>query len=69
MTTETKKAAPTHRVFNVTKQETEKASWDEIGAAWPHKDGKGFNLKFSAAVPEGAVLVLRTAQAKKAGAA
>lgn len=40
---------PTHRVYLVQEAQTEgaKASWTEIGAIWPHKDGQGgtINLK------------------------
>jgi hypothetical protein len=41
------KAHPTHRIYSVTKNGDSKTNWQEIGAAWPHKDGKGFNLKFN----------------------
>lgn len=34
---------PTHRLFHVT-GEGEQANWTRIGAAWPHKDSKGFNV-------------------------
>ncbi|SEO15534.1 hypothetical protein [Palleronia pelagia] len=34
---------PTHRLFHVV-GEAEKANWIRIGAAWPHKDSKGFNI-------------------------
>ena len=34
---------PTHRLFHVT-GEAEQSNWTRIGAAWPHKDGKGFNI-------------------------
>jgi hypothetical protein len=37
---------PTHRIYAVTKKDGgDKGRWTEIGAAWPHADGKGFNLK------------------------
>ena len=42
---QTAKALPTHRVYSVSKNGDEKAAWTEIGAAWPHKDGKGFNVQ------------------------
>ena len=38
---------PTHTAFIVTeaKEGTDrKAQWHEIGAIWPHKNGKGFDL-------------------------
>ena len=46
MTTETASTRPTHRVYAVLKRKGhEKATWLEIGAAWPHRDGKGFAVK------------------------
>ncbi len=63
------KSLPSHRVYSVSKNGDEKAaSWAEIGAAWPHKDGNGFNLTFTARPLEGAQIVLRTPKAKKGGA-
>ncbi len=62
------KARPTHRIYSVTKNGDSKANWQEIGAAWPHKDGKGFNLKFTARPLDGAEIVLRTASARKSDA-
>lgn len=34
---------PTHR-FYIVKGTGKSAKWMEIGAAWPHADGKGFGL-------------------------
>ena len=62
------KARPTHRIYSVTKNGDSKANWQEIGAAWPHKDGKGFNLKFTARPLDGAEIVLREPKAAKGGA-
>jgi hypothetical protein len=62
--TNTTKVQPTHRIYSVTKNGDEKANWLEIGAAWPHKDGKGFNLKFAARPNDGADVVLRVAKPK-----
>ena len=46
MTTETSDGRPTHRVYAVLKKKGhDKATWLEIGAAWPHRDGKGFAVK------------------------
>ena len=37
---------PTHHVYHVTeKQVGDKGYWTKIGAVWPHKDGKGFNME------------------------
>jgi hypothetical protein len=66
----TTKTLPSHRVYSVSKNgEDQKATWQEIGAAWPHKDGKGFNLTFAARPLEGAEIVLRAPKAKKPVAA
>jgi hypothetical protein len=35
------------------------AFWTRIGSAWPHKDGKGFNLQLSALPASGGRIVLR----------
>ena len=52
-------SAPSHNVFTVEDRgENEDPFWLKIGAAWPHKDGKGFNITLSALPPD-ARLVLR----------
>lgn len=63
--TETK-TFPAYRIFCVTK-ENEKSVWQEIGAAWTHKDGKGFNLQFKALPLPGGEIVLREPKPKKEG--
>lgn len=67
MTTTSTAKRPTHRIYVVTpgKDEKSKGQWDEIGAAWAHKDGKGFSLKLKL-VPRDphAELVIREAKAK-----
>ena len=48
MTKETTKSRPTQRVYAVVKNEgAEKGAWFEIGACWPHKDGKGYSVKLN----------------------
>ena len=59
---------PSHRIYAVSNNGGKKSAWQEIGAVWPHKDGKGFNLQFAARPLEGAAIVLRTVQPKKGGA-
>ena len=59
---------PTHRVFAVTKGR-EKKRWQEIGAAWAHSDGKGFNLKLDYLPLNGAETVLRVADAAETATA
>jgi hypothetical protein len=50
--------SPTHRLYRV-QGDGDAAIWTPIGAAWPNKDGKGFNLSCDA-VPLAGRLVLRT---------
>ena len=72
MTTETNSNRPTHRVYAVIikKEGGAKGAWLEIGAAWPHRDGKGFNMKLDSfpRSPD-AQLVIRTIESKVAAPA
>ena len=71
MTTETNSNRPTHRVYAVIKKEgREKGTWLEIGAAWPHRDGKGYGvtLNFIPRSPD-AELVIRAIEPKPAAQA
>ncbi len=36
-----------------------KSIWQPIGAAWPHQDGKGFNISFDLMPMQGQDMVLR----------
>jgi hypothetical protein len=49
---------PTHRAYAVTKHGA-KSYWREIGAAWSHSDGEGFNLKLDLIPMNGAEIVIR----------
>ncbi len=55
---------PSHRVYAVTKN-GERSNWREIGAAWAHKDGEGFNLKLDFLPLNGAELVIRKPKASE----
>ncbi|NDD83419.1 hypothetical protein EBZ38_03940 [bacterium] len=53
--------APSHRVYiveEVPDSSDKKPFWQSIGAAWPHGDGKGFNVILTA-LPIGNKLVIR----------
>ena len=65
----TAKARPTHRIYSVSKNGDEKPFWTELGAAWPHKDGKGFQLKFKACPIGECEVVLRVIEPKLRSAA
>jgi hypothetical protein len=56
---------PTYRVYAVTKR-GEKPHWQEIGAAWTHGDGKGFNLKLDYLPLNGAEITVREPKPKEA---
>jgi hypothetical protein len=54
MSTTTKQ--PTHRAFAVRKN-GEKSFWSQIGAAWPHQDGKGLSVQLFAMPVDGKVVL------------
>jgi len=54
---------PTYFAYSVTEREGNEGEegrdfWTKIGAAWPHKDGKGFTVSLEA-IPVNARLLLR----------
>jgi hypothetical protein len=71
MTTESTTTRPTHRVYAVAKKDgAEKGHWTEIGAAWPHGDGKGFNIKLNLVpLAPGLQIVLRVIDTSEKGQA
>lgn len=55
-----KKERPSHKAFVVekfSKEGTDKSHWIEVGAAWPHKDGKGFDLNLKALPVDGRIVL------------
>lgn len=63
MTNETTR--PTHRVYAVTRKAgAEKGFWTQIGAAWAHKDGKGFAVKLDLLPLGDAEIVIREPRAE-----
>ncbi len=58
---------PTHTAYAVRNFEKDggkpDAEWLKIGAAWPHKDGKGFDVNLEA-LPTGGRVVLRLSEPK-----
>jgi hypothetical protein len=47
--------APSHYVYQVRDREGQKGIWTRIGAAWPQKDGKGFNVQLDAVPLDGRI--------------
>jgi hypothetical protein len=61
--TQTTGAKPTHRIYRVNGT-GKSATWREIGAAWPNKDGLGFFITCDA-VPLTGRIVMRAATERK----
>ena len=56
-------AAPAYRVYTVVKREGKDDFWLNLGVAFAHEDGEGFNILLQA-LPTDAKLVLRTYKEK-----
>jgi hypothetical protein len=52
-------SGPTHRAYTVIKREGKEDYWLNLGVAFRHEDGEGFNLLLQA-LPFDGKLVLRT---------
>ncbi len=58
---------PTHRVYAVTERDgADKAFWTNIGAAWPHRDGRGYSVELSCIPRTNARIVIRMAREARA---
>ena len=47
---------PTHRVYTVIRREGQDDFWLNLGLAFPHKDGKGFNIILQALPIDGKIV-------------
>ncbi len=47
--------APSHVAYQVRDRENQKGVWTRIGSAWPHRDGKGFNIQIEAVPLDGRI--------------
>ena len=51
---------PAYRLnYEIKGRDSKTARSIEIGAAWPHSDGKGFSLRFDVAPPPGGYVSMR----------
>jgi hypothetical protein len=50
-------AAPTHRAYSVIKREGQDDFWLNLGLAFPHKDGNGFNIVLQAYPLDGKIVL------------
>ena len=56
---------PSHKAFIVEKNGQDESFWTEVGAAWSHEDGQGFNLSIKKGLSVSGQLVLRTVKDEK----
>jgi hypothetical protein len=49
-------AKPTHRAFTVIRRDGQDDYWLNLGLAFPHKDGKGFNIVLQAQPLDGKIV-------------
>lgn len=47
---------PTHRAYSVIRREGQDDFWLNVGLAFPHKDGKGFNIMLQAFPLDGKIV-------------
>ena len=47
--------SPTHVAYQVRDRDGQKGIWTRVGSAWPHADGKGFNVQLDAVPLDGRV--------------
>ena len=53
---------PTHRAYSVIKREGQDDYWLNLGLAFPHKDGKGFNIMLQAFPLDGKIVCRETTE-------
>ncbi len=46
--------APTHTAYQI-RENGDRGYWTRIGAAWAHRDGKGFNIQLDAVPLDGKI--------------
>jgi hypothetical protein len=65
-TTETTSSkTPTHIAYQVRDRDGQKGIFTRIGAAWPHKDGKGFNIQIESVPLDGRITLRVQSETKE----
>lgn len=59
------KSTPSYIAYQVRDRQGGKGFWTRIGAAWPQKDGKGFNIQLDAAPLDGRITLRVASEAKE----
>lgn len=57
--------APSYRIYAVERRHTTRARWMDIGSAFTHSDGKGFDLELHTMPLNAAELVVRPSAEKR----
>ncbi len=57
--------SPSHYVYTVRDRKDQKGIWTRVGAAWPMKDGKGFNVQLDAIPLDGYLALCLPSENKK----
>jgi hypothetical protein len=60
---------PTHRAYSVIRREGQDDYWLNVGLAFPHKDGKGFNVILQAFPLDGKIVCREVSEDDEAGQA
>ena len=55
---------PSHYAYSIREREGKDSKWTEIGVAFPHRDGKGFDILFDV-VPLSGRITIRVPSEKK----
>ncbi len=61
---DSRKSSPAYVAYHVRDREGADSVWTRLGAAWPHRDGKGFNIQIDV-VPLDGRISLRIPSDKK----
>jgi hypothetical protein len=57
---------PTHRAYSVIRREGQDDFWLNVGLAFPHKDGKGFNIMLQAFPLDGKIVCREVTEGEEA---
>jgi hypothetical protein len=60
--TKSARKTPSHVAYNVRERDGKESFWTNIGAAWPHADGKGFNIELNSIPLDGRISLRLTAE-------
>jgi hypothetical protein len=63
----TASAQPAFRAFCVSKREGQNDFWNDIGAAFPHRDGVGYSVVLSALPIDGKIVLRPAKDAREQG--